>query len=376
MRIAQLAPLVESVPPQRYGGTERVVSVLTEELVRRGHAVTLFASGDSRTSAALVPVVPVGLREAGVRDPRPADLLALGLAYERAGEFDVLHSHLDYSTLPFARRCATPTVVTVHGRLDLLDVHPVFEAFREAHLVAISQNQRRLLPHWHWAGTVYNGIELRHFTAHTRAGEYLAFLGRIAPEKGIEDAVAVAKRAGVPLKIAAKIDPVDEAYYQEQVRPLLAHPLVEFVGEVTEREKDAFLGRARALIFPIRWPEPFGLVMAEAMATGTPVIAGRFGSVPEIVEDGVTGFICDSLDEMVLAVHRLGELDRAACRAHAEHSFSASRMADGYERIYAALCEGGPAREPALTLSGTAEHGSIAPTDAPTRNGPLAAMRP
>jgi glycosyltransferase involved in cell wall biosynthesis len=376
MRIAQLAPLVESVPPQRYGGTERVVSVLTEELVRRGHAVTLFASGDSRTTAALVPVVPVGLREAGVRDPRPVDLLALGLAYERSDEFDVVHSHLDYPTLPFARRCATPSVVTVHGRLDLLDVHPVFEAFREAHLVAISQNQRRLLPHWHWAGTVYNGIELSHFTAHTRAGEYLAFLGRIAPEKGIEDAVAVAKRAGMPLKIAAKIDPVDEAYYHDHVRPLLAHPLIEFVGEVTEREKDAFLGRARALIFPIRWPEPFGLVMAEAMATGTPVIAGRFGSVPEVVEDGVTGFICDSLDEMVLAVRRLGEIDRAACRAHVEQSFSASRMADGYERIYASLSATGPSGDSPSTQPGIAERRRIAPAAVPTRNGQRAATRP
>jgi glycosyltransferase involved in cell wall biosynthesis len=334
LRIAQIAPQVEAVPPHRYGGTERVIATLTEELTRRGHQVTLFASGDSRTSAELVPVVPRALRRAGVRDSRPYDLLALSLAFARATDFDVIHSHIDYPALPFARFCPMPTVITCHGRLDLLDVHPLFEALPEAHLVSISDNQRRLVPHWHWAGTVYNGIDLGHFTFHPRHGEYLAFLGRIAPEKGVEDAVAVATRAGVPLKVAAKVDPVDESYYEERIKPLFAHPLVEYIGEVSEQEKDGFLGQALALLFPVRWPEPFGLVMAEAMATGTPVIAGRFGSVPEVVVDGVTGFIADSVEEMVLAVRRLGELDRGACRRHVAQRFTAAQMADGYEAVY------------------------------------------
>jgi glycosyltransferase involved in cell wall biosynthesis len=334
VRIAQLAPVTESVPPQRYGGTERVVAVLTDALVRRGHEVTLFASGDSQTSARLVPVVPQATRLAGIPDARPADLLALAGAYDRAAAFDVIHSHLDYPTLPFAQQSRTPTVVTCHGRLDLLHIHPLFETLRAAHLVSISDNQRRLLPHWHWARTVYNGIDLDNYTFHPRHGDYLAFLGRITPEKGIEDAVEVARLAGVPLKVAAKVDPTDEAYYQAVARPLFERQGVEYLGEITEREKDSFLGQALALLFPIRWPEPFGLVMVEALATGTPVIAGRFGSVPEIVEDGVTGFIGDSLEEMALAVRRLGELDRAACRRRVEQRFSAEQMAAGYERIY------------------------------------------
>lgn len=340
MRIAQIAPLQESVPPQRYGGTERVVSCLVEELVRRGHQVTLFASGDSRTSASLEPVVPRGLRLAGVRDTHPADLMALGMVYGRAREFDIIHSHLDYPTLPFAELCSTPTVLTCHGRMDLLHTHPLYDVFRTANLISISHNQRRLLPHWNWIDTVYNGIDLSNFTMRPRPGHYLAFLGRISPEKGIEDAITVAKLAGLPLKIAAKIDPADEMYYRERIRPLLAHPLIEFVGEISEREKDAFLGQALALLFPVRWPEPFGLVMAESMATGTPVIAGRFGSVPEVVEDGVTGFICDSLEEMVLAIRRLDEIDRMTCRRHVEQRFSAQRMARDYEAIYLRLLDG------------------------------------
>lgn len=339
MRIAQIAPLQESVPPQRYGGTERVVSSLVEELVRRGHDVTLFASGDSSTNATLVPVVPRGLRLSGVRDTFPASLLALGMVYERAHEFDIIHSHMDYPTLPFARLRATPTVLTCHGRLDLLHIHPIFEYFREGNLVSISDNQRRLLPAWNWAGTVYNGIDLVNFTLRPRPGHYLAFLGRISPEKGIEDAITVAKLSGVPLKIAAKVDPVDEVYYRERIRPLLDHPLIEFIGEISDREKDAFLGQALALIFPVRWPEPFGLVMVEAMATGTPVIAGRFGSVPEVVDDGETGFICDSLEEMVLAIRRLDEIDRTTCRRHTERRFSTQRMAEDYVTVYQKLLQ-------------------------------------
>lgn len=351
MRIAQIAPLQESVPPQRYGGTERVVSALVDELVRRGHEVTLFASGDSHTRATLVPVVPRALRSAGVHDTRPSDLRALGLVYDRAAEFDVIHSHLDYPTLPFARLRATPTVVTCHGRLDLLETHAVFDDFPDAHLVSVSDNQRRLLPGWNWAGTVYNGIDLSHFTFHPRPDGYLAFLGRISPEKGIEDAITVAKLANIPLKVAAKIDPVDEAYYRDVVAPLMTHPLIEFIGEVSEREKDSFLGQARALLFPVRWPEPFGLVMVEAMATGTPVIAGRFGSVPEVIVDGTNGFICDSLAEMALAVRHLGEIDRSECRRHVEQTFTTSRMADGYEGVYRAVTA-----TPTIARSATSPH--------------------
>jgi glycosyltransferase involved in cell wall biosynthesis len=342
MRIAQLAPLTESVPPQRYGGTERVVSALTEELVRRGHEVTLFASADSQTSARLVPIVPRALRLAGVRDPRPLELVALATAYAQAGSFDLIHSHMDYPTLPFAAACPTPTLLTLHGRLDLPATHPAFAHFRGVPLVSISDNQRRLVPDWQWAGTVYNGIDISHFTFHPRPGDYLAFLGRISPEKGVEEAIAVAQQVGLPLKIAAKVDPLDEAYFQECVRPLLAQPLVDYVGEITEREKDAFLGQALALLMPVRWPEPFGLVMVEAMAAGTPVIARRGGSVQEVVRDGVTGFVCDSTEEMVLALRRVHELERADCRTRVEHHFSATRMADGYEAVYTRLLAPSP----------------------------------
>ena len=337
MRIAQLAPLQESVPPAMYGGTERVASVLTEELVRRGHEVTLFASGDSVTSARLVPVVPLALRPLGVTEYLAATMLSIGRAFERAGEFDLIHSHIDIPALPFFRLVKTPVVYTMHGRLDLPWLRPLFDAYRDANLVSVSDNQRRLLPAWNWLGTVHNGINLPDYNFHARPGEYLAFLGRIAPDKGLEEAITVARMAGLPLKIAAKVDPVDQAYYEQRIVPLLADPLVDYVGEVDQRTKDAFLGGALALLFPIRWPEPFGLVMAEALATGTPVIAGRFGSVPEVIEDGVTGFVCDSVEEMALAVERVGELDRAACRQAALDRFSAAQMAGGYEALYGRL---------------------------------------
>jgi glycosyltransferase involved in cell wall biosynthesis len=334
MRIAQLAPLQESVPPARYGGTERVVSVLTEELVRRGHDVTLFATGDSTTAARLVPVVPRALRPLGVPDYLPATMLSIGEVFARAAEFDVIHSHIDVPALPFARTVETPVLFTMHGRLDLSWLRPLFDAYRDANLVSVSDNQRRLLPAWNWLGSVYNGINLPDYNFHARAGDYLAFLGRLAPDKGVEDAIAVARMAGLPLKLAAKIDPIDRAYYEQRLAPLLADPQFTYIGEVDQRTKDAFLGGARALLFPIRWPEPFGLVMAEALATGTPVIAGRFGSVPEVIEDGVTGFICDSVEEMALAVERIGELDRMACRSAALERFSPAQMAASYDVLY------------------------------------------
>ena len=349
MRIAQLAPLQESVPPAAYGGTERIVSWLTEELVHRGHDVTLFASGDSRTAARLVPVVPHALRPAAVRDYQPATMLSVARAFERAEEFDVIHAHLDVPAVPAARLVETPVVFTMHGRLDLPWLRPLVDAYPDLNLVSISDNQRRLLPAWHWLGTVYTGIPLQEYTFQPRGGDYLAFLGRLSPEKGVEDAIAVARLTGIPLKLAAKLDPADEDYYATRLEPLLRDPLVEYIGEVGQEEKDAFLGRARALLFPIRWPEPFGLVMAEALACGTPVIAGRFGSVPEVIEDGVSGFLCDSVEEMALAVERLDELDRATCRARVAERFSVARMADGYEACYQQVCRTGPATSAART---------------------------
>jgi glycosyltransferase involved in cell wall biosynthesis len=341
MKIAQIAPVQESVPPKGYGGTERVVSWLTEALVRRGHEVTLFATGDSQTAARLVPVVPNALRPAGTPDYLPATMLTLGMVFDRAHEFDVIHSHVDMPAVPYARLVRTPLLFTMHGRLDLPWNRVLYDAYPDINLVSISNNQRRLLPAWNWLGTVYNGIDVNEYTFHPRAGEYLAFLGRISEEKGVEEAIEVSRLAGMPLKIAAKVDPRDREYYEGRILPLLKRsPLVEFIGEVDQREKDVFLGKALALIFPIRWPEPFGLVMVEAMATGTPVIAGRFGSVPEVVDDGVTGFVCDSNEEMALAIERIHELDRAACRRTVEERFSAQRMAGGYEAVYRRLVEG------------------------------------
>jgi glycosyltransferase involved in cell wall biosynthesis len=348
MRIAQLAPLTESVPPSHYGGTERVVAELTDELVRRGHEVTLFASGDSQTSADLVPVVPQALRLAGVPNAVPYHLTALSQALAQAADFDVIHSHLDVLALPFSSFVPTPMVHTMHGRLDLPEIQPLLAQCRDAGLVSISDNQRRLLEHCRWLGTVYNGIDLDRYTFHPRPGQYLDFLGRITPEKGIEEAIAVARLAGLPLKVAAKVDPVDQEYYESQIRPLFEDPLIDYVGEVTDAEKDAFLGQARALLFPIKWPEPFGLVMAEAMATGTPVITSRFGSVPEVIADGVTGILCDSVEEMALACARIESLDRSACRRRVEACFSMPAMVDGYEAIYQRLVAPSPGEAAAL----------------------------
>jgi glycosyltransferase involved in cell wall biosynthesis len=337
MRIAQIAPLAESVPPQLYGGTERVVASLTNELVRRGHDVTLFASGDSQTLARLVPVVPRSLRLSGVTDCAPAQIRQLDMVFGRADEFDIIHSHVDFQALPFGRFVETPVVHTLHGRLDLPEIQPVYAHFDDAPLVSISDNQRRLLQHWNWIGTVYNGLELGEYGYHPNSGNYLAFLGRISPEKGIEQAIAVAQSTGLPLKIAAKIDPTNADYYEERVKPLLHNSLIEYVGEITEQEKDIFLGHAMALLFPIDWPEPFGLVMVEAMATGCPVIASRRGSVPEVLVDGVTGYVCDSVETMALACSRVEQLDRSACRERAMERFSATQMTDGYEAVYRRL---------------------------------------
>jgi glycosyltransferase involved in cell wall biosynthesis len=339
MKIAQIAPLAESVPPRLYGGTERVVSYLTEELVRLGHDVTLFASADSQTSARLVACAPRALRlDPRVRDPLPHHLLMIERVRRHAHEFDVLHFHLEHVHLPLFRPFGRKSVTTLHGRLDLPDLPALYREFDDMPLVSISDAQRRPLPYANWVGTVYHGLPdpVCPFNPAPR-GQYLAFLGRISAEKGIERAIEIARRAGKPLRIAAKIDQAEEGYWRTRVAPLLSEPLVDFLGEVTEEDKPAFLGNASALLFPIDWPEPFGLAMIEAMSCGTPVIAWPNGSVPEIVEHGVTGLIVNSIEEAVAAVHEAPRLDRAQVRRRFEERFSAARMARDYLSVYRSI---------------------------------------
>ena len=339
MKIAQVAPLMESVPPRLYGGTERIVSYLTEELVQLGHDVTLFASGDSITAADLVGCAPMALRlESKVRDPIPYYMLMLDRVRKRAGEFDIIHFHIDQFHFPIFRHLAGRTVTTLHGRQDLPDLKPLYLGFDDMPLVSISNAQRGPIANANFVTTVSHGIpeDLHPLVVHPRGG-YVAFLGRIAAEKRPDRAIAVARALGIPIKIAAKIDRVDEAYFRETIAPLLNAPGVEFIGEINERQKSEFLGEARALLFPIDWPEPFGLVMIEAMACGTPVLAFRAGSVPEVIDEGVTGMIVDSLDEAVAAMPRVLSLDRAAVRRRFEERFSAKRMALDYVSVYEAL---------------------------------------
>lgn len=316
MKIAQIAPLAESCPPKLYGGTERIVSYLTEEFVRQGHDVTLFASGDSRTAAKLVRCSRMALRlDPKVKDPLPHHVMMLDEVRRQADEFDVLHFHIDLLHVPLIRDFADRTVTTLHGRLDLPDLKPFYAAFPEIPLVSISDDQRRPMPPVNWAGTVHHGLprDLLPFTA-APDGDYLAFLGRISPEKRPDRAIKIAAHAGLPLKIAAKVDKADQAYWDEVIAPMIAaHTHVEFVGEIGEHQKAAFLGNARALLFPIDWPEPFGLVMIEAMACGTPVVAFHGGSVREVVDDGVTGFIVRDIAEAAAAARRIDKLDRRRC---------------------------------------------------------------
>jgi len=337
LRIAQIAPLAERVPPLKYGGTERVVASLTNELVRRGHDVTLFATGDSDTLATLVPLVPSGLRLLpGVQMPRdlyPAQMFELGRVFERADEFDIIHSHVDFFTFPFIRFVRTPVLTTMHGQLDLPMLPLIFDAYPDAAIASVSRHQQRPLPQARWVGNVYNGIDLQHLHVGTGQGGYFAFLGRISPYKGIVQAIEIAKRTGIPLKIAAKVDD-DHPEYLDLIRDDLDGKFIEWIGEIGDDEKSDFLGNARALLFPIRWPEPFGLTMAEAMACGTPVLATPCGSVPEIVVDGQTGFIRATVDDLVDAVRHLDTIDRAACRSQVEQHFSARSMTIGYERLY------------------------------------------
>lgn len=342
MKIAQIAPLYERVPPKLYGGTERVVAYLTDELVRQGHDVTLFASGDSLTSARLEGVGSAALRlDPGFADPVARHILMLERVLRRADEFDVLHFHIDCLHYPCSRRQTTPAVTTLHGRLDLPDLVPLYAEFPEMPVVSISDAQRRPLPHANWQATVHHGLPPERYRPNGAPGDYLAFLGRISPEKRPDRAIRIAERAGRKLLIAAKVDRADEEYFELRIRPMLASPWVEFIGEIGEEEKPAFLGGASALVFPIDWPEPFGLAMIEALACATPVIAYAGGSVPEIIEPGKTGFIVNGTHEAVAAIDRLEELDRLWCRQVFEERFSAERMARDYVAVYERLARGG-----------------------------------
>jgi len=342
MKIAQVAPLYESVPPKLYGGTERIVSYLTEELVRQGHQVTLFASGDSVTQAHLVDACARSLRlDQECVDQLAHHIVLLEQVFRQASAFDLIHFHIDYLHFPLSIRQHIPTVTTLHGRLDLKDLVPVYQMFPSVPVVSISDAQRTPLPAVNWLGTVYHGLPEDLYTFRETPGTYLAFLGRISPEKGVEQAIAIAQQVGMPLKIAAKVDRKDRDYFQEVVQPLLHNnSLVQYIGEVGGDNKDTFLGEAYALLFPIDWPEPFGLVMIEAMACGTPIIAYPHGSVPEVLEDGVTGWLVEGIEEAVQAVVRVPALSRARCRQVFEERFSASRMAHDYLQIYKRLLGG------------------------------------
>lgn len=337
MRIAQVSPLFEAVPPRLYGGTERVVANLCDALVQLGHQVTLFASADAQTLAQLAPVRAQALR----LDPEPlkselaAHMHQLGEVRARAAEFDVIHFHTDMIHFPFFEDMAQATLTTTHGRLDLIDLPPVYERWRAFPLVSISHDQQRRLPRANWAGTVHHGVSADLYDFYPESRGYLAFLGRISPEKRPDRAISIAKRLGRPLRIAAKVDKLDETYFEEKIEPLLHHPLVDFAGEIGDAEKSDFLGGADALLFPIDWPEPFGLVMIEAMACGVPVVAFDGGSVREIVEPGLTGFVVSSEEEAAAAVEQAVRLDRAAIRRRFEERFSAVAMARGYLELYA-----------------------------------------
>jgi glycosyltransferase involved in cell wall biosynthesis len=341
LRVAQIGPLYERIPPKLYGGTERVVSYITEELVRRGHEVTLFASGDSITSAKLEAGCPQALRLIG--RPELGAFLQfpmLSEAFEGAAErFDVIHTHIDYWAFPFARLSGMPTVATMHGRLDIDDLRPVYKHYQSMPLVSISDAQRTPLPFMNWVATIHHGLprDLLRFSA--KPGKYLAFLGRISPEKRPDIGIKVARQAGIPFKIAAKVDVVDREYFETAIKPLLSPPDVEYIGEIGEAEKSEFLGNALALLFTIDWPEPFGLAMIEAMACGTPVIARRCGSVPEVVNPGVTGFVANEVDELVAAAKRVDSLSRERCRREFEERFTVETMVDRYESVYRQLIE-------------------------------------
>jgi glycosyltransferase involved in cell wall biosynthesis len=349
MRIAQIAPLAESVPPKLYGGTERVVAWLVDELVNLGHEVTLFASGDSVTRAQLNPVWPQALRLGRPRtDPMAAQAALLEAVARHAAEFDVIHAHVDWLHLPLLTRLGVPFVTTSHGRMDLPGFPDVIHRFPEAPFVSISNNQRAPIGEANWIGTVYHGLPANMFRAAVEPGTYLAFLGRLTAEKGPEAAIRIARAAGIPLHIAAKVPRGERGYFKQRLEPQIDGKHIKLIGEVNDAAKETFLGGAAALLFPIDWPEPFGLVMIEAMACGTPVIAFRSGSVPEVIDEGVTGFIVDSEDEAVQAIGRLGNIDRRQVRVHFEHRFTAKSMAEEYLRHYGMLAARKKSSNPSL----------------------------
>jgi glycosyltransferase involved in cell wall biosynthesis len=357
MRIAQIAPLTEAIPPKLYGGTERVVHWLTEELVALGHDVTLFASGDSQTSAKLEPMWPQSLRLSGsIRDPNALHMLMMEVVRRRAADFDILHFHLDYYPFSLFSRQSTPFVTTLHGRLDLPEHQPVFTAFSSIPVISISNAQRRPVPQAGWVRTIYHGVPENLLRPLPRTPSYLAFLGRIAPEKGIDQAIRIAGRAGMPIKIAAKIDKADVEYFEENIRSLFALSHVEYIGEIADKDKSEFLSGAVGLLMPINWPEPFGLSMIEAMGCGTPVVAYNRGSVPEVVEDGVTGFVVEDELSATDAVRRLPALSRVAVRARFEERFTARIMAKEYLATYRGLMSGTAARPRLVAVQGG--HGS------------------
>jgi glycosyltransferase involved in cell wall biosynthesis len=340
MRIAQVAPLYERVPPLYYGGTERIVSYLTEELINQGHELTLLASGDSVTKGRLLAPCKRSLRlDTACEDRLAYHFLQLEQVFQNAGAFDIIHFHIDYLHYPISRRLAVPHVTTLHGRLDLPDLVPLYREFADMPVVSISDSQRASLSWINWQGTVHHGIPVDLYDFQKDKGSYLAFVGRISPEKRVDRAIEIAKLAGMKLKIAAKVDAADRRYMDTEIRHLLDHPLVEFIGEIGEKEKAEFLGNAYALLFPIDWAEPFGLVMIEAIACGTPVVAFRRGSVPEVIDHGVTGFIVESVEDSLFALEQIEHFDRARCRKVFEKRFSAARMAADYVKIYERLLE-------------------------------------
>ena len=340
MRIAQVAPLFESVPPAMYGGTERVVHYLTEELVRMGHDVTLFATGDSRTSARLVASRDRAIRlDEECKDKMANHIIMIEQVASMADEFDVIHFHIDYIHFPVMRRLGKPYLTTLHGRQDHPELAQLFHHFSDAPVVSISDAQRAPLPMANWQGTVHHGIPANVFQFNPKPEGYLAFIGRLSREKGVDRAIQIAKLVNQRLKIAAKVDEADVTYYEEVLEPMMRHPLVEYIGEITEDEKSDFLGNAKALLFPINWPEPFGLVMIEAMACGTPVVAFRQGSVPEIITAGRTGVIVNTVAEAAAEVRRIDRINRLGCRQEFEKKFTAARMAADYVQIYERLCE-------------------------------------
>lgn len=335
MKIAQVAPLYEAVPPRLYGGTERVIHYLTEELVKQGHDVTLFASGDSVTNAKLIATVDEALRlDPNCEDPLAHHIVQLEEVMDRQCDFDIIHFHTDYLHFPLTKRCKTPCLTTLHGRLDIPDLQPLYKRFPAQRVISISNNQRLPLPDANWLGTVYHGLPEDLHPLQPEEGKYFAFIGRISREKRVDRAIEIAIACNYPLKIAAKIDKTDQHYFEKHIAHLLEHPLIEFVGEINEEQKTTFLGNASALLFPIDWAEPFGMVMIEAMSCGTPVIAFNNGSVPEVLDEGVTGFMVNTVEEAIAAVAKLPKLSRAVIRKVFEKKFTACRMAKDYVRLY------------------------------------------